>query len=93
MKQPINVSDIKKQYPDEWILLGNPVRDKNGLDVLSGVLVYHSPDKKEVCYLGKPLIKGFDKTYMFFNRITPRKTNRVWLFPFRRVGTIKPINQ
>jgi hypothetical protein len=45
--------------------------------ILGGVLVYHSPDKKEVCYLGKPLIAGFERTALFFNRVTPRRKRSV----------------
>jgi hypothetical protein len=77
MEQTIGINDIKKLYPDEWILLGNPEMDDLNQQILSGVVVYHSPDKKEVCYLGKPLIAGFEKTALFFNRLTPRRKRSV----------------
>ena len=48
---------IKELYPGEWVLLGNP-KMKN-TSVLGGVVVYHSKDKKEVCYIGR------DKTAMY----------------------------
>ena len=67
-----SIDDIKKSYPDEWILLGNPVMDEYRQDILSGVVLYHSRDKREVAYLGRPRIEGYDKTAMFFNRVTPR---------------------
>jgi hypothetical protein len=75
----MNINEIKKNYPDEWILLGNPVRAESGLEILSGIPLYHSPDKRKVCYLGKPLIAGYERTALFFNRITPRKNNRILL--------------
>jgi hypothetical protein len=77
MEQAISINDIKIRYPDEWVLLGNPEIDVMNQKILSGVLLYHSPDKKEVCYLGKPLIAGFGKTALFFNRVTPRQKRSV----------------
>jgi hypothetical protein len=68
----VGIDDMKKNYPDEWILLGNPEWDKPGLHVLSGTVLYHSPDKREVAYLGRPLTKGYEKLTLFFNRVTPR---------------------
>ena len=70
---PRSIEDIKASYPDEWILLGNPVRrSEQEMAILSGVVLYHSPDKREVAYLGRPRIEGYEKTAMFFNRVTPR---------------------
>ncbi|MDR3133109.1 MAG: hypothetical protein LBU42_03700 [Prevotellaceae bacterium] len=92
MKHLIDINDIKKNYPDEWILLGNPVRDESGLEIRSGILLYHSPDKREVCYLGKPLMADYEKTALFFNRVTSRKRNRILLGPFRRIETEKLTN-
>ena len=75
--EKIRIEDIKKSYPDEWILLGNPEVDKQKQTILSGVLLYHSPDKREVCYLGRSMIKDYKKTALFFNRVTPRKKTDV----------------
>jgi len=47
----IAFDDIKKLYPDEWVLLGDP-KMKNTL-VSGGIILYHSKDKKEVCYIGR----------------------------------------
>ncbi|MDR0582640.1 MAG: hypothetical protein LBG31_06735 [Prevotellaceae bacterium] len=91
-KKTMDINEIKRKYPDEWILLGNPIRDESGLEILSGVLLYHSPDKREVCYLGKPLITDYEKTALFFNRVTSRKRNRILLGPFRRIETTKSPN-
>jgi hypothetical protein len=77
MEQVININDIKMRYPDEWVLLGNPEINEKDQKILSGVLMYHSSNKKEVCYLGKPLIAGYDKTALFFNRVTPRQKRSV----------------
>ena len=76
-KQTVTIDEVKKNYPDEWILLGNPEINEQKQAILSGVLLYHSPDKRETCYLGKPLTKDFQTTAMFFNRVTPRKKGGV----------------
>jgi len=68
----VGIDEMKKKYPDEWILLGNPESDKNDIDILSGILLYHSPDKREVAYLGRPLTKDYETISLFFNRVTPR---------------------
>ena len=72
-----SINDIKQSYPDEWILLGNPEIDEKNQTILSGVVLYHSPDKKEVNYLGKPMTVGYDTTALFFNRVTPRHKRNV----------------
>ena len=61
MAQTMDISEIKRLYPDEWVLLGNP----------------------EVCYLGKPMIAGYQKTALFFNRVTPVTKRRVIASLFR----------
>jgi hypothetical protein len=85
MGQAINIDDIKKRYPDEWILLGNPTWDNYHLEVLSGIPLYHSKDKKEVCYLGRPLIADYNTTALIFNRVTPRR-QRSTIGIFKRIG-------
>ena len=73
---PRSMEDIRASYPDEWILLGNPVRSEYEQDLISGIVLYHSPDKREVCYLGRPLTKNYNRVALFFNRVTPRRHNR-----------------
>ena len=68
----VGIDDMKKKYPDEWILWGNPEMDENDIDILSDILLYHSPDKREVAYLGRPLTNGYERITLFFNRVTPR---------------------
>lgn len=62
----VNIADIKKLYPDEWVLLGNPVMDDSKIDVLSGIPVFHSKDKKEVCYMGRGKTSSFDKITLIY---------------------------
>jgi len=73
---PRSIEDIKGSYPDEWILLGNPEINEYEQEILSGVVLYHSPDKRELAYRDKPLLKKYKKTAQFFNRVTPRREKR-----------------
>ena len=72
--------EIKKMYPDEWILLGNP-KMKN-TSVLGGVVLFHSKDKKEVCYIGRDKVADFEAvTIAFAGNIKHR----------RKIGMLKRI--
>ena len=73
----LGIDEIKRNYPDEWILLGSPEIDEKNQAILSGIVLYHSPDKRETVYLGKPLTTGHEKTALFFNRVTPRGKRNV----------------
>jgi hypothetical protein len=75
--ETLSIDEIKRNYPDEWILLGSPEIDEQNQAIISGVVLYHSPDKKETVYLGKPRAAGYEKTALFFNRATLRRKRNV----------------
>jgi hypothetical protein len=60
----IALDELKKLYPDEWILLGNP--QMKNTSVLGGVVLYHSKDKKEVCYIGRDKIADYSTVTIAF---------------------------
>jgi hypothetical protein len=60
------IKEIKENYPDEWVLLGNPEMDSNKLEVVSGVPLFHSKDKKEVCYIGRDKASQYNKITLIF---------------------------
>lgn len=66
MGQILNIAEIKNLYPNEWVLLGNPVMDESSIDVLSGIPLFHSKDKKEVCYIGRDKTADFDKIALIY---------------------------
>ena len=70
--------EIKQNFPNEWVLLGNPKTE--GIDVLGGLVLYHSKDKKEVCYLGRDKIKSFAMSTLVFTGE---------LKPMRKLGILK----
>ncbi len=65
-QQVLTIDEIKAQYPDQWVLVGNPVMDVEQQQVLAGLPVFYSKSKKEVCYLGAELVKNFDSTILLF---------------------------
>jgi len=66
MEQLLNISDIKNLYPDEWVLVGNPIMDDSKIEVLQGIPLYHSKDKKEVCYIGRDKTTDFSKITLIY---------------------------
>ena len=66
MENLLNISQIKDLYPNEWVLIGNPTMDESKIDVISGIPVYHSKDKKEVCYIGRDKTSDFDKITLIY---------------------------
>jgi hypothetical protein len=64
--QLIDISEIKALYPDEWVLLGNPVMDDSKIDVLSGIPLFHSKAKKEVCYIDRDKTSNFEKITLIY---------------------------
>jgi hypothetical protein len=66
MGQLLNITDIKKLYPNEWVLLGNPTMDNTKIDVLAGIPIFHSQDKKEVCYIGRDKTSEYNKITLIY---------------------------
>lgn len=60
----ITFDELKKLYPDEWVLLAEP-KMKN-TSVLGGIVLYHSKDKKEVCYIGRDKTKDYSTVTIAF---------------------------
>ena len=66
MEDLLNIIDIKNLYPNEWVLIGNPIMDENKIDLVSGIPLFHSKDKKEVCYIGRDKTTEFDKITLIY---------------------------
>lgn len=47
----LTFEELKERYPNEWVLLGEPKMENTS--ILGGIVLYHSKDKKEVCYIGR----------------------------------------
>jgi len=66
MEQVMNIDEIKSHFPNEWVLIGDPFLDEYKTGVLSGIPIYHSKDKKEVCYLGRDKTKDYSKIKLIY---------------------------
>lgn len=84
MQDSISMQEIKTNYPEEWVLVGNPkMREDNFVGavinkILSGVVIYHSKDKREIAYKIEDLKKGFAKIACVFTGEMP-KNRKFWL--------------
>ena len=47
MAEILDIDEIYRRFDSEWVLLQDPVVDKN-LKVLRGKVIYHSKDRDEV---------------------------------------------
>lgn len=83
MQNILTIEEIKAQYPDQWVLVGNPVMDSQEQNLLAGFPAFFSKSKKEVCYLGAELVKKFDSTFLLFTG-QPRHSKRVVATVFNR---------
>ncbi len=68
-----NFDELRETYPDEWLLLGNPqIKDTA---VLGGEVLYHSKDKKEVCYIGRDKTANYSSvTIAYTGDLKKRRT-------------------
>lgn len=64
--EAMTIDEIKNLYPDEWVLIGNPVMDEGFLHVLSGIPVIHSRDKREVAYFGREKAKNYQTVTLIY---------------------------
>jgi hypothetical protein len=69
----MNYSEIKDKFPDEWVLMANPTY--NNLEIINGIILYHSKDKREVCYKGRDKTTDFDRIIIVYtgNILSKRK--------------------
>ena len=47
MEQVLTIAEIEAQFPSEWILVEDPATNE-ALEVQSGKVLWHSPDRDEV---------------------------------------------
>ena len=52
----MNLHEIKKKYPDEWVLLAEPETDEV-LNIKNAVVIAHSPQRSEI-YLKQRHLEG-----------------------------------
>ena len=83
-KEALSFSEIKRLFPDEWVLIGNPDLDetpvlKAVVDKLrSGVVLFHSKTKMDVALHAKEVKSGYDNFVCVYTGEIP-KHKRYWL--------------
>ena len=76
------IKEIKQQFPDEWILLGNPEMAET--TVLGGIVVYHSTHKKDLLK-GKDLLAPFElSTWVFTGDLDYNR--KLWLGVYKKAS-------
>ena len=80
--EALKMADIELRYPNQWIVLGNPVLD--GMDILEGVVIAHNSDKRIVSMEGGERRAPFQKVTLFYVGKLP---------PPRRIGLLRRIKE
>jgi hypothetical protein len=80
----LTIEEIKEQYPDQWVLVGNPqMRTDNFVGplirkILAGIVLFHSKDKREIGYKAIGIAKTVDETACIYTGEIP-KNRKFWL--------------
>ncbi len=57
MNRILKMAEIEAEYAPDWVLIGEPETD-DGLEVISGKILFHSPDRDEVYRKARELQPG-----------------------------------
>ncbi len=82
--QIVSFEHIKALYPNEWVLIGNPELDEPEMEasivsqLLAGILLFHSKDRREMAVKGRELKKGFESTTCVYTGEIPTG-RKFWL--------------
>ena len=79
-KEVLTMAEIEVRYPNQWVVLGNPVFD--GMDVLEGTVIAHHPDKRVASMEGGEQRMPSQKVTLFYVGK---------LVPPRRIGLLRTI--
>jgi hypothetical protein len=77
MNNILTIEEIKAQYPDQWVLVGNPILNENFVGsviskLLTGVVLFGSQDRREIAYKAKDLRKGYDSVACVYTGKSPK---------------------
>ena len=64
MSKMQSLKSIKKKYPNQWVLLGNP--DIQGDQVHGGMVLFHDDDKKTVLMFAQKEIENYPMIKVVF---------------------------
>ncbi len=73
--QVLSFEEIKKLFPDEWVLLGNPEYGENHTPIISACVVAHNKDKRTLALTCPNWRESFDTaTCVYTGTFPPRRT-------------------
>ena len=70
------IEEIRKLYPDSWVVLGNPKIEH--ANILGGTVVIVGKDKNEVAFKGREIRKDYDTITLIYTTLH-QNNNAVWL--------------
>ena len=82
-QQVLSIAEIKAQYPDQWVLVGNPELNEPEINasiiskLLSGIVLYANKDKRAIGFKAKEVSKGIAETVCIYTGEIPK--NRLFL--------------
>ncbi len=76
MNEVLEINKIKELYPDEWVLLGNPVIINT--KIISGIPIYHAKDKRDIAAKKINWREDYDGATTVFTGEFP-KNRKFWL--------------
>jgi hypothetical protein len=75
----LTIDEIKAQYPDQWVLIANPilklpsVNDLLANRLVKAIVLLASKDKRELGYRAKEVVGGYEDTALLFTGEVPKK--------------------
>jgi hypothetical protein len=81
--QILSIEEIRKQFPDQWVLIGNPeVKNSEILEpivyrILRGIVLLANKDKRELSLRTNEARQGYDSITCIWTGEFPK--NRKWL--------------
>ena len=79
----LSAEDIIKMYPNQWVLLGNPILrnpQSNGAilnRLITGIVLSASKDKRELAYKAKDFVADYEETACIYTGEIAK--NRIYL--------------
>lgn len=84
-----SIEKIKEEYPDEWLVLGDPVMSDDGQQILAATVLYHDPDKRRLARMDKPMLNQYKHIALRYNKVSVQK--KPALISLRPIGAIELI--
>lgn len=64
--ESISLTELRKLYPNQWILIGNPLKDENTNEIIKGIPIFHHADKKMLYIKGRDLVETYSKVAVIY---------------------------